>query len=376
MELTLRRAELVMVELPLRTPWRTSAGTIDRKPVLLVHVLTSAGEGWAECAAMPAPDYTGEHVDGALDVLRNWLIPERLASGPMEPGMTPLPTSVRGHQMARAALDEALLDARLRAEGRSLAQFLGVTATRVPAGVALGLPPSAANGDRSAIASETRAAVSRAVDEGYRRVRLKIDRGIEADLIAAARVVAPEFELMADGNGAYTSADVNLLTALDAHHLACIEQPLASTDLLGHRDLAKRIATSIALDEPLDSPDAVAIALELSACSAVNLKRARVGGMANAVAAHDLCRARRADLWIGGMLESAVGRAANIALAALPGCTLIADLSPSTRLFSDDLAAPFEIHDGMVSVPDAPGVSPWPEQSRLEALGAVTITVD
>jgi O-succinylbenzoate synthase len=376
MELTLHRAELVMVELPLRTPWRTSMGVIERKPVLLVHVLTSVGEGWAECAAMPAPDYTGEHVDGALDVLRNWLIPERLAAGPMQPGLTPLPTSVRGHQMACAALDEALLDARLRAEGRSLGQFLGVTATQVPAGVALGLPPSAATGDQRAIARETRTAVSRAIEEGYRRVRLKLDRGIESDLITAARDVAPEIELMADGNGAYTPADLHMLLALDAHRLACIEQPLASNDLLGHRDLARRIATPIALDEPLDSPDAVAIALELLACSAVNLKRGRVGGVANAVATHGLCRARGAGLWIGGMLESAVGRAANVALAALPGCTLIADLSPSTRLFTVDLAEPFELHDGMVSVPETLGVGPWPERSRLEALGAVTVAIE
>lgn len=371
----MHRAELVMVDLPLRTPWRTSTGTIGRKPVLLVHVLTSLGEGWAECAAMPAPDYTGEHVAGALEVLRDWIIPAQLSAGPMQPGLTPLSRSVRGHPMAHAALDEALLDASLRAAGRSLAEWLGVTASHVPAGVAVGLPPSVAGADVRAIEAETRDAVSRALAEGYRRVRLKITRGLESTLITAARDIAPDVELMADGNGAYTLADADALRALDQHRLACLEQPLSPTDLLAHRDLASLIATPIGLDEPLDSPDSVATALTLGACSVVNLKRARLGGLANTVATHDLCRRQGVGLWIGGMLESAVGRAANAALAALPGCTLVGDLAPSTRLFAEDLAEPLELHDGFVAVPTAPGVGPWPDPARLAALGAITIGV-
>jgi O-succinylbenzoate synthase len=348
--------ELRRVHLPLVTPFRTAHGVETARDVLVVRVLGPDTEGWAECVAPAEPTYTAEYVDGAHDVLRRFLVPA-LAAGAATP-------AVKGHPMARAALEVALLDADLRAAHRSLAAHLGVTRDRVPAGIALGI-----SGSVPALLD----AVERHVAEGYRRVKLKIEPGWDLVPVAAVRARFPELALQVDANGSYTVDDADHLAGLDEFGLLLCEQPLGDDDLAGHAALARRIGTPICLDETITSATVAADAIERGACSVVNLKVGRVGGLAEAVRIHDLCRDRRVALWVGGMLETGLGRALNVALAALPGFTLPGDLSASDRYFHEDLTEPFVLDDGHLAVPAGPGLGVSP---RPEVLAATTRSVE
>jgi len=348
--------ELRRVHLPLVTPFRTAHGVETVRDVLIVRVLGPDAEGWAECVAPAEPTYTAEYVDGAHDVLRRFLVPA-FAAGEAAP-------VVKGHPMARAALEVAVLDAELRAADRSLAAHLGVTRARVPAGIALGI-----SGSVPALLD----AVERHVAEGYRRVKLKIEPGWDLVPVAAVRSRFPDLALQVDANGSYTLAAADHLGGLDEFGLLLCEQPLADDDLAGHAALARRMHTPICLDETITSATVAADAIERGACSVVNLKVGRVGGLAEAVRIHDHCRARGVALWCGGMLETGLGRALNVALAALPGFTLPGDLSASDRYFHEDLTEPFVLDDGHLAVPAGPGLGVSP---RPEVLAATTRSVE
>ncbi|MEZ5218402.1 MAG: o-succinylbenzoate synthase [Ilumatobacteraceae bacterium] len=255
---------------------------------------------------------------------------------------------VQGHPMAKAAIEAAVLDAQLRAMNRSLAAALGATRDRVPAGVAVGIAGSI---------DELLTTVGRHLDTGYRRIKLKIAPGHDLEPVRAIRDrFGDGFLLTADANGAYTLADASALAALDPFGLSLIEQPLAADDLTGHAELARRLSTPICLDESIASPSDARRALDAGACSCICVKPGRVGGMLAAVEIHDLCMARGADAWVGGMLETGIGRAANLALAALPGFTLPGDLSATDRYFARDLTAPVVVDDGHIAVPTGPGL--------------------
>jgi O-succinylbenzoate synthase len=330
--------ELRRVTLPLVEPFATAHGTEHDRHLVVVRVL-GEHEGWGECAALSSPTYTEEWADGAALVLRDELVP-RLLDG----GVDAL-DAVAGHPMAKASLEMAALDAELRAAGRSLAEHLGATRTRVPSGIALGLGASVAD-------------VDAAVAAGYRRVKLKVVPGRE-DAVRAARAAHPELPLQVDANGAY-AGDASGLARLDDLGLLLIEQPLAADDLLGHAELARTLRTPLCLDESITSVRSLDVALAVGACRSVNLKPGRVGGLAAARAIHDRCVEAGIDLWCGGMLESGLGRAANVALAALPGFTLPGDLSPSSRWYEEDLTEPVEMVDGHLEVPTAPGIGRTP----------------
>jgi o-succinylbenzoate synthase len=355
--------ELVRVRMPLVRPFRTSAGVYDVRDVLLVRVLADGVEGWGEDVAGVEPLYTGEFVAASHLALREHLVPRLLDRPEVTAAeVAAVLAPVKGWPMAKCALEAAVLDAELRRDGVSLRDAIGGTRDRVPAGVAVGLHEDLA---------DTLEEVAGHVAAGYVRVKLKIEPGRDLAVVAATRgLVGDGYPLQVDANAAYDLEDVEHLCRLDEHGLLLVEQPFAEDDLRRHAVLAQRMRTPVCLDESLTSARIVEDALELGACRIVNLKAGRVGGYLEAKRIHDLCAARGVPLWCGGMLETAVGRAANLALASLPGCTLPPDLSASDRYYHQDVAEPFVLVDGHIAVPTGPGIGITPDPDRLAAMGA------
>ncbi|MGH9275798.1 MAG: o-succinylbenzoate synthase [Acidimicrobiales bacterium] len=353
--------ELVTVRLPLTTPLQSAASHRSERTVLLVHVLGREADGWAECVAEVEPTYSPEFVEAAALVLRHHLLP-RAWAGPFDDAVRlgSLLDAVRGHPMARAALELAVLDAQLRAADRSLASWLGATAAAVPAGAALGLHREVAD-----LLAEADVALA----AGAARLRVKIAPGRAADPLLALRAhVGGDVLLQADANGSFrydVATHLAELEQLDGADLACLEQPFAPEDLISHARLAARVDTPICLDEPITSLDALETAVALGACGILCLKPARVGGWIAAHAIHARCVELGLPVWVGGMLETGVGRAANLAVAALPGMALPPDLDPRGR-FHPDLAEPrLPGADGLVAVPSGPGTGAIPDAELL-----------
>jgi O-succinylbenzoate synthase len=355
----LEGVELRRVHMPLVAPFRTSFGTETTRDVLLVRVVTDSAEGWGECVAMSGPRYSPEYTDAAADVLRRFLIPAVAAvPRPNAYAVGPALAPFRGHRMAKAALETAVLDAELRGLGRPLARELGAVHDRVPCGVSVGIMSSI---------GELLDAVGGYLEAGYRRIKLKIEPGWDVEPVRAVRErFGDDVPLQVDANTAYTLADARQLARLDPFGLLLIEQPLDEEDLLGHAELARRIATPVCLDESITSARTAAAAIALGAAAIVNVKPGRVGGYLEARRIHDVCAAHGVPVWCGGMLETGLGRAANVALAALPGFTLPGDTSASDRYYRTDLTAPFVLRDGHLAVPTGPGlgVAPVPEVLR------------
>ncbi len=344
--------ELWRVRLPLVEPWRTPLGTVTARDSLLVRVVFEDAEGWGECVAMGEPTYSAEYTEGALDVLRRHLLP-RLVATRAVPGSTAgevarVLSPVKGHPMAKTAIELAVLDAEAQAAGHSLAARLGATRARVTAGVAVGVTGSVAD-----LLDE----VGRRVDEGYRRVKLKIHPGWDVEAVRVVRRHFGDLLLQVDANGTYRLEDAGDLAALDDFDLLCIEQPLAEDDLLGHAALARKVRTPLCLDESITSASAARTAISLGACRVVNIKAGRVGGYLEAVRVHDVCAGLGVPVWCGGMLETGIGRSANLALSALPGFTLPGDLSASGRFYAEDVTEPVTLNaDGTIDVPRGPGI--------------------
>jgi len=269
---------------------------------------------------------------------------ERIGAADLEGALAP----VRGHRMAKAALEMAWLDLELRAAGRSLAEHLGAVRGEVDCGVSVGIAPTT---------DELLETVAGYLNQGYRRIKLKIEPGLDVERVRAVRErCGPEVLLQVDANAAYTLDDAEHLARLDEFHLVLIEQPLPEEELLGHAKLARRLTTPICLDESITSAAVAAEAIELGACSIVNIKPGRVGGYLAARQVHDVCAARGVPVWCGGMLETGIGRAANLALAALPDFTLPGDTSASDRYFHQDITPPFVLENGRLRVPTGPGL--------------------
>lgn len=357
---TLGGVELRRIALPLVTPFRTSFGSQTARDILLVRVELhgvdgSVSEGWGECVALSEPSYSPEYVEGAQHVIEHHLLPRLRAAGPLHAGsVAPTLAKLHGHPMAKAAVEMAVLDAQLRATGTSFADFLaaatGATlAPTIPSGVSVGIHDSV---------DELLAAVQGYVDDGYVRIKLKIEPGSDIEHVGAVRdMIGPDTPLQVDANTAYRRTDGDHLRQLDQFNMMLIEQPLAEEDIIGHAQLATQVETPICLDESLVSAAGTADAIELGACEIANIKPGRVGGYLEAVKIHDLCVARGVPVWCGGMLETGIGRAANASLAALPGFTLPGDISASTRFYAQDIVTdPITISDGHVTVPTTPGL--------------------
>ncbi|SHE93787.1 o-succinylbenzoate synthase [Streptoalloteichus hindustanus] len=354
--------ELRRVALPLVAPFRTSFGVETERDVLLVRVVTPDADGWGECVAMADPVYSSEYVNAATDVVRRYLVPTLLGlPAPDASACGPAFARFRGHPMAKAAVETAVLDAQLRAVGMAFGTYLGAVRPRVPAGVSVGITDSV---------DELLDLVARYLDEGYVRIKLKIAPGWDVEPVRAVRErFGDGLPLQVDANAAYTLADAPHLARLDPFHLLMVEQPLAEDDLRGHATLAGRLRTPICLDESITSARAAATALALGACQVVNVKPGRVGGYLEARRVHDVCAAHGVPVWCGGMLETGLGRAANVAFAALPNCGLPGDTSASDRYYARDVTAPFTLVDGHLTVPTGAGLGVEPE---ADVLGEVT----
>ncbi|MER6030613.1 o-succinylbenzoate synthase [Streptomyces sp. NPDC001851] len=355
----LERVEIVHVAIPLVTPFRTSFGTMTAKDTFLLRAVTDTAEGWSEFAADPEPLYCPEFVAGAEIVLRDFLIP-RVAALPhlTTAALAPALAKIKGHELAKAALETALLDAELRSYGMPLATYLGAVRDRVPAGVSVGIKDSV---------PELLDDVERYLAEGYLRIKLKIEPGWDVEPVRAVRERFGEaLPLQVDANTAYTLADAEQLRRLDEFGLLLIEEPLEENNLHAHALLQQRLRTPVCLDESLHGARDTASAIALDACRVVNVKPARVGGYAEARRVHDVAHAHGVPVWCGGMLETGIGRAPNLALAALPGFTLPGDTSASSRYFAEDITEPFVLVDGHLPVPATPGIgtAPLPDALR------------
>jgi O-succinylbenzoate synthase len=369
---TIQQVELRRITMPLVAPFRTSFGSQTERDILLVRceLRTDSGElveGWGECVALSEPSYSPEYVDGAQHVIIHHLLPRLLAAGPLEVAdVAPRLAKFHGHPMAKAALEMAVLDAQLRATGQSFASFLGATATRIPSGVSVGIHDST-----EALLST----VQGYLDDGYVRIKLKIEPGSDIEQVAAVReLIGPDTPFQVDANTAYRRTDGTHLRRLDEFGLLLIEQPLPEHDIIGHARLADEVDTPICLDESLVSAEGTADAIELGACEIANIKPGRVGGYLEAVRIHDLCVAKGIPVWCGGMLETGIGRAANAALAALPGFTLPGDISASSRFYAHDIVTdPITITDGHVSVPTTPGLGYDLDTAFLDGVTTTTV---
>ena len=317
--------------------------------------------GHGECVADTDPFYLPETLGTALHVLRDFLAPLAFAAELRAPrDAAPALARVRGHEMAKAGLEMAVWDLFARREGVPLYTLLGGRGGSVAAGVSVGL-----QADVETLVD----AVAREVSAGYRRIKIKIKPGKDLALVAAVRARFPTLPLMADANSAYTLADAPLFQELDAHGLMMVEQPLAWDDIVDHAALQRQIRTPVCLDESIRSAADARKALLLGACRIVNVKAGRVGGFAASVAIHDLCRGRGVPVWCGGMLESGIGRLANVHLQTLPGFTLPGDTSASARYFAEDLIDPpvTVSPDGLITVPEGPGLGHeivWPRVEK------------
>ncbi|MBT9607960.1 o-succinylbenzoate synthase [Microbacterium sp.] len=352
--------ELRVLQIPLVSPFTTSFGTETVREVIVVRAETADGVGWGEVVTQAEPFYSSEYTQGAWDVLTRFLAPallERRTVAPEE--VAGILSPVVGHRMAKAGLELAVIDAGLRAEGRRFADYLGAVKGRVPSGVSVGIQR-----DPAALV-ET---VGGYLDEGYVRIKIKIKPGRDVDDTAAVRAAFGGIPLQVDANSAYTLADADTLERLDAFDLLLIEQPLQEDDLVDHATLARRLRTPVCLDESIVSDKAAADALALGSGSIINIKAGRVGGYLEALAIHDRCRAAGIPVWCGGMLETGIGRAANAALAALPGFTLPGDISASARFYERDIVTePAVLEGGHVRVPTGPGLGVEIDEAALEA---------
>jgi O-succinylbenzoate synthase len=354
--------ELRRIRMPLVSPFRTSFGTATERQVLLVRVVTPEAEGWGECVAMEEPLYSYEDIDTAVHVLRTQLVPrvlavgERLTAARVAHVLEP----VKGHPMAKAALELAVLDAELRACGRSFGDSIGAVRESVPAGVSVGIMDEI---------STLLDAVDGYLQQGYVRIKLKIEPGWDVEPVRAVRERFGDIGLQVDANTAYTLGDARHLARLDPFDLLLIEQPLPEDDLRGHAELARQFRTPVCLDESITSARSAADAIAIGACSIINIKAGRVGGYLEAVRVHDVAQANGIPVWCGGMLETGLGRAANVALAALPGFVLPGDTSASDRYYRQDVTTqPFVLEGGHVRVPTGPGLGVEPDPQVLAAL--------
>jgi o-succinylbenzoate synthase len=348
------------LRMPLLRPFETSFGSISSRDCLLIEAVSGDLTGWGECPADRDPGYSYETTGTAWHILKEFLVPAILNQElPDADELQQRMGFVRGHPMAKAGLEMAWWDLLGKASGRSLGELLGSVRNRVEVGVSVGL-------------QESPAALVKMVEgylgDGYRRVKIKIKPGRDLGDARAVRAAFPDLRLQVDANSAYTLESAQALLPLDELGLLLIEQPLAEDDLWDHSRLQKQFGTPICLDESILSPRHARQALEMDACRVINIKAGRVGGLSQAVAIHDLCRVQGVPVWCGGMLETGVGRAANLALAALPDFTLPGDISATDRYYAEDITEQrFTLNsDSTISVPDGPGLGVTINRQALE----------
>ena len=365
------RIELRLAAMPLVAPFETSFGVETVEEHIIVRVDGDGITGWGECAASEGPWYSYETNQTAWHALRDFLIPRVFENGISAPTEFPrLVARVRGHNMAKAGLEGALWDWFAQAQNKSLAQMFNARQTfqreytlpeRIVVGVSVGLQPTT-----GALLEQVRGYLQ----EGYTRVKIKIKPGRDVELARALRAEFPELRLQVDANSAYRLTDAAIFRAMDDLNLLLIEQPLSHDDIFQHSKLQRELKTALCLDESIHSVDDAQAALELGACRIINIKPGRVGGYTKALEIHDAAARFNAPVWCGGMLESGIGRAGNVAIAALPNFKLPGDLSASRRYYKQDIVEPeFEVDaKGTMRVPTAPGIGVKVVMKNLDAV--------
>jgi O-succinylbenzoate synthase len=342
--------EIRLIRLPLLEPFETSFGKVDSRLIFLVCLEANGLTGWGEVVAAEEPLYSYETSGTALHVIRDFLAPA-VVDAPITSldDLAHRLSRFRGHNMAKAGLELAYMDLLAQSRGQSLSSLIGGELKRVAVGVSLGIQPAV---------TRLLERVERYLSLGYQRIKLKIKPGWDLDVVAEVRRKYPEILLSVDANSAYTINDRDHLKKLDDFNLLMIEQPLQNDDLMDHARLQEIMNTRLCLDESIVNHRGARLALELDSCRIINIKVGRVGGYSEALAIHDLCAARKIPVWCGGMLESGIGRAHNIALASLTGFTLPGDISASSRYFERDIISPAVTvaPDGTVAVPGRSGL--------------------
>ncbi len=356
----INRVEIREIQMPLVHPFETSFGKTTLRRIVLVRVDAEGLTGWGEVTAGESPLYSHETFETAWHVLRDFLVPwalEKDWASPSELAARFRP--IRGHNMAKAALENALWVIESQQKGISLAKAVGGTLDEIPCGVSIGIQSSVA------VLLEK---IAREVSAGYQRIKVKVKPGWDVNVLERIRTEFPGISLMADANSAYTLADLDHLKEFDRFYLMMIEQPLGWDDIIDHAKLQRELSTPICLDESIHSADDARKAIELGACKIINVKLGRVGGFTSARRLHEVCRTRNIPVWCGGMLESGIGRAHNVAMSSLPGFTLPGDVSASRRYWAEDIISPevtVSAH-GTIRVPQNPGLGYEPDLDRIE----------
>lgn len=360
--------DLYYISQQLASPFETSFGRQVERQCLLLALHGDGLTGWGECVANSSPGYSYETAQTAWYILEDFLIPKVLGFKLDQPGeLVEQLNFVRGHPLAKATLDFAAWDLLAQCDGISLSEKLNKPYQREPrkrveVGVSIGIQESI---------DQTLSTVQKWLDKGYRRIKLKIRPGHDLDLAIAARAAFPETAIMLDANSAYRLEDARIFQQMDDLNLLMIEQPLGYEDIYDHSQLKNKIQTPLCLDESIHSVDHTRFAIAINACDIINIKPARVGGLTEARAVHDLCYENDIPVWCGGMLETGVGRAGQLALASLPGFVLPGDISATERYYAEDIARPdfvLNTEDSTIDVPSGPGIGVTVDFDRLESV--------
>ena len=358
-QLTLRE-----IRMPLVTPFETSFGRVTDRRMLLVEAESDGVSGWGESVAGEGPFYAPETVETAWHILRDFIWPllkgrEFESAAEVWADLEP----IRGHNMAKSAVEAALWDADAKQKGIPLWKLLGGTHREIACGVSIGIKETL---------EELVATVERELAAGYQRIKIKIKPGSDIIPVERLRLQFPRIRLMVDANSAYRLEDWPHLKRLEAYYLMMIEQPLGWDDIFSHAELQRRLDTPICLDECIHTEEHARAAIELGACRIINIKLGRVGGYTPARRIHDLCQSRQIPVWCGGMLESGIGRAHNIALSALENFSLPGDITASRRYWVEDVIDPEVVvtPNGTIRIPDGPGIGYTPRIQRIEAITA------
>ena len=353
------------IRLPLKEPFRISSGLTTERRIALLELCDATGTMmWSECVAGEAPNYSSETIDTAWLAITEWLAPRVIGKTIESPGdvFRILDEDIRGHLMAKAAIEMGVWGLEATRLGMPLSKLLGGTRREIDVGISLGIQSSP-----DALAAR----VVKALGEGYRKVKIKIMPGSDVEFVRAARKAAgSRAPLMADANNAYSLDDADHLAQLDELDLMMIEQPLAHDDLVRHAQLQRRLRTPLCLDESITSLDRARDMATLGSGRIVNIKPGRVGGLASSLAIHDFCESNGIPVWCGGMLESGIGRAYNVALASLSNFVKPGDVSPSSRYWTKDIVTPeWTMTDrGTMVVPDGAGIGVDVDRNRIDDL--------
>src|SRR5574341_303432 len=356
----IERIEQRIIQMPLKYPFETSFSRVSAMDKIIVAVYSDGLIGYGESPVDTDPYYCYETIDTCWHIQQDFLIPTLLKHDIERASDVPqLLARVRGHPMAKAGLEFALWDLEAQRAGVSLSNMLGGVREKIDSGVSIGIEETA---------EQVLERIAMHLKEGYRRIKIKIKPGKDIKIVKRIRQQYPDILLMVDANSAYLLRDTAILQALDHFNLLMIEQPLAYDDIIEHAELQRQLQTPICLDESIHSTGRAREALTLGSCRIINIKPARVGGLTTAREIHDLCQEQNIPVWCGGMLESGVGRALNLALASLPNFTLPGDISATSRYWEQDITEEeFVLNsDGTIKVPQGPGIGVSVMSDRLD----------